>query len=457
MSSFSAITQASQALQAFQDALSTTGNNIANANNAGYSRETTTFGENPAQGIYTANGQMFLGTGVNVASINRMRNMFLTAQNLASASNLGQTNAQLAGGQQIQGLFTDATGTGISNDLTTFYNSWSSLASQPNSANLQAVQQAGITLTTDVRDTYANLQQLTSQANGQASQTIQQIQALATQIANLNGQIRTQSAGGGQPNMLLDQRDQAVQQLSTLVNVSTQTLADGTMAINVNQFDLVDSAGAHAFPTTFNATTGTVTSGGDTYNVTGGQLAGNFATVTSIAGAMSNLDSLANSMRTQVNSLMSTGTTANGTTGQNFFNDANPQTGAVNFNLDPAVLADFKNIATGTSGNTGDTTLALQIADSSTQSVAALGNQTTSDFYTSLVSGVGQQVASATNTLSTQTAVSTQIQNQIQSISGVSVDQEMSNMVQYQRSYQAAAETLNIVNSTLTDLMSILH
>src|SRR5579862_8355248 len=110
MNSFSAITQASQALQAFQDALSTTGNNIANANNPGYSRETVTFGQDPTTTIYSPNGQLFLGTGVNVAAIDRMRNMFLTAQNLASSSNLGRTNAQLSGGQQVQALFTDATG-----------------------------------------------------------------------------------------------------------------------------------------------------------------------------------------------------------------------------------------------------------------------------------------------------------------------------------------------------------
>ena len=457
MSSFSAITQASQALQAFQDALSVTGNNIANANTPGYSREVATFATDPAQTIYSLNGTQQIGTGVSIASINRMSSMFLQAQNLASSSNLGQTNAQLSGGQQIQSLFTDASGSGISNDLTTFYNSWSSLASQPNSANLQAVQQAGITLTTDIRNTYSNLQQLSSQASGQASQTIQQIQGLATQIAQLNSQIVTQSSGGGQPNQLLDQRDAAVQQLSSLVNVSTQNLPDGGLAVNVNQFDLVDSSGANTFPTTFNAASGTVTSAGASYNITGGQLAGNFSTINSISGSMSNLDSLANTLSTQVNTLMSTGITANGTTGQNFFNDTNPQTGAVNFNLDPAVLASYNNIATGTSGNAGDTGLALQIAGTANQAVAGLGNQTTSSYYDSVVTGVGQQVATATSTLSTQTAVSTQIQNQIQSVSGVSVDEEMTNMLQFQRSYQAAAQALNIANSTIGDLLTMMQ
>lgn len=457
MSAFSAITQASQALQAFQDALSVTGNNIANANSPGYSRQVVTFGQDPEQEIYSPNGQQFFGSGVNIASVNRMTSMFLQAQNLKSSSSLGQTNAQLSGGQQVQALLTDASGSGVSNDLTTFYNAWSALASQPNSANLQAVQQAGVALTADVRNTYANLQTLSSQASGQATSTIQQIQGLANQIAQLNNQIRTQGAGSGQPNTLLDQRDQAVQQLSSLVNVSTQLQADGSMSINVSQFDLVDSAGAHTFPTTFNAAAGTVTSGTNSYTIASGQLAGNFSTINSVSGAMGNLDSLANAMRTQVNSLMSTGKTANGTTGQNFFNDSIPQTGAVNFNLDPNVLADYKNIATGTSGNTGDTTLAQQIASSQNSQVAALGNQTTSTYYNSLVTSVGQQVATATSTLSTQTAVATQIQNQIQSISGVSIDQEMTNMLQYQRSYQAAAQALNIANSTLTSLLNMMQ
>lgn len=455
MSTFSAITQASQALQAFQDALSVTGNNIANANSPGYARETVTFAQNPAEEIYSPNGQQFIGTGVNIASISRMTNMFLQAQYLTSSSNLGQTNAQLAGGQQVQALFTDATGTGISNDLTAFYNSWSALASQPNAANLQAVQQAGSTLASDISGTYGNLQQLSTQANGQASQTIQQIQGLATQIAQLNNQIISQSAGGGQPNALLDQRDQALQQLSSLVNVSTQTLPDGAIAVNVNQFDLVDQGGAHTFPTTFNATNGTVTdASGASYNVTGGQLAGNFATINQISGAMGNLDSLADSLRTQVNTLMSAGTTGNGTTNQNFFNT---QAGAATMGLDPAVASDYNNIATGVSGNTGDTGIAQQIADSQNTAVAALGNQTTSAYYDSVVAGVGQQVSTATSTLSTQNAVSTQIQNQIQSISGVSVDQEMTNMLQYQRSYQAAAQALNIANSTLTDLLNMMQ
>ncbi len=456
MSTFSAINVASQALQAFQQALNVTGTNLANANPPGYSRESVTLGQEQSNPYLTINGTtQWAGNGVTVATINRMSNMFLTAQSQRSATNLGQTGAQLSGSQQVQSLFPDASGSGISNDITQFYNSWSSLASEPNGANLQAVQQAGIALTTDVRNTYSSLQQLQAQANQQTTSTIGQIQSIANTIGQLNIQIQQESAGGGQPNALLDQRDQAVQQLSSLVGVTTSTAPSGAISVNVGEFDLVDSAGAHQFPTTFNAANGTVSSGADVYPISGGQLAGNFANLNSISSTMGSLDTLANTMTTQVNSLMSTGTTANGTTGQNFFNAAS--TGAVNFNLDPAVLADPNIIATGISGNTGDTGLAQNIANEQNTTVAGLGNMTTSNFYNSLVSNVGQAVATNTTTLSTQQAVDTQIQNQIQSVSGVSVDEEMSNMLVYQSSYQAAAKALTIANTVLGDLLGLIQ
>jgi flagellar hook-associated protein 1 len=123
MSTFSSINVASQALQAFQQALDVTGNNISNANTPGYARETITYAENPQNLVLSVSGESYVGTGTNVAGINAMRNMFLQAQSYASASNMGKTGSELTGSQQVQSLFTDATGSGISNDLTTFYNS----------------------------------------------------------------------------------------------------------------------------------------------------------------------------------------------------------------------------------------------------------------------------------------------------------------------------------------------
>lgn len=454
---FQTLSITSQALQAFQQALEVTGNNISNANTVGYSRQTVSYGQNQESPYFTIGGEQFVGNGVNIASIDRMRDQFLQAQSLSSATNLGSINTQVSGGQQIQTLFNDTNGTGIGNDLSVFYNSWSALAAQPNSANLLAVQRAGISLTTDVRNTYASLQQIQGQAASATNQTISQIQSLANQIDTLNKQITAATAGGGTPNTLLDQRDQAVQQLAGLVNISTHPQPNGSVIINVNQFDLVDSGSAHTFPTTYDATTGTVSDANGTYTITGGQLYGNFSQANNATGVMGQLDKFANALRTQVNSIMSTGMTGNGTIGQNFFNDSNPQTGAIDFNLDPAVLADPNNIATGTTGNAGDTALALEIANSATVPVASLGNASTTNFYSGVVSGVGASVADATSTQGTLQAVDTQIQSQIQSVSGVSLDEEMSNMLKFQQSYQAAAKALTIANSVMDDLLNMVQ
>jgi flagellar hook-associated protein 1 FlgK len=453
--SFSAINIASQALQAFQQALDVTGNNVSNSSTAGYSRQVANFSEAPSTEFSTMTGQAWMGNGVSMGSVTGIRDLFLQAQSNNSASGLGQTNAQLAGGQQIQSVFTDTTGSGIANDLSSFYNSWSSLASQPTTAMRLQVQQAGEQLATDVQHTYQQLGTMQTQAQQSTTQTIQQIQSLANTIAKLNIAIAGQSEGTNQPNSLVDQRDQAVSQLAGLVNINAHQLSNGEVIISVNQFDLVDQAGANTFPTNFNAANGTVSDANGTYNITGGQLAGEFSQTNSLTSVQGQLDNLANTLTTTVNSIMSSGTTANGTTNQNFFDSTS--TGAGSFAVDPAILADANNIATGVSGNSGDTSLAQQIANSSSTAIAGLGNQSTTDYYNAIVSGVGSQVAANQSAQSTQTAVASQIQAQIQSVSGVNVDEELSNMIQYQNTYQAAAKLLTVADAMMSSLINTIQ
>ena len=453
---FNTINMASRALQAFQSALDTTGNNISNVNTAGYSREAVNLTQSQSLTYYD-NGSKTLGQGVSVSSISRLRDMFLQAQSLTSASSLGQTDAVLSGGSSVQSVFGEPSTTGISSALTSFFNSWSGLSSNPGSAaSLQAVQSAGQTLATDISSAYASLQSVQAQTSSATQQTIQSIQSYASQIASLNDQIKVASTdSAASPNALLDQRDQAIQNLSKLVNVNTQTFSDGTIAVNVGEFDLVDKSGAHTFPSTVNPTNGTVSDGTTSYPISSGTLSGQMTSMATINSNMSQLDNIANNLRTSVNSLYKTGTNSSGTTGANFFNDSTPQTGAIDFALDPAIASNYNNIASGTSGNSGDGTLAGQIANVATTAQASLGGQSVTSYYSSMISTVANQVSYYTNQQSTQTALSTQITNQISSVSGVSTDEELSNMLQFQRSYQAVAEVLSTANTMISDLLTM--
>jgi len=451
---FDGINMATTALWASQQELDVTGDNVANVNTPGYSEQAVTVSEAPTSTYYSDGAQQQQGSGVTVDSVNRVRSALLDAQMNSAQSTLG-TYTSLSGNlQQVASVLNDTNGTGIGNDIDQFFNAWSALGSNPNSAGATtAVQQAGLNLTQDVQSAASQLNQLSGQANGQVQSTISQVNTLAKQIAGLNSQIVQAQATGESPNSLLDQRTQALSDLANLVNIQTNTNSDGSVSVNVSQFDLVDQGGAKGFPTTYNAANGTVGSAGATISVTGGQLSGLFQSINAIQGDQTQLDTIANTLTTQVNGLSTTGKTSTGTTGVNFFDPSS--TGAATFQLSSTVAANASSIAAGTSGNSGDGSLALKISNlQSSTTLPGLGGQTISGYYQGLIGQVGSSASTYQNSLSTQQAVITQITGQISTTSGVDLDTQMADMLKYQQSYSVAARALSIFQQTTEDLLT---
>lgn len=465
MGAFDGIGNAAAALRAFQRELDITGNNIANVNTPGYSRQVADLAQGYPEDFWS-NGQMQqVGTGVTVASVNRIRDMFLEAQQNSSQSDLGKYDALAGGLSQVESVMNDTSGTGIGNSLDQLFNAFSALASNPSDPGARTqVQLAASNLSQKIRSAYQQLDQIQSQFASAATGTKADIDGLTKSIADLNSAIRAKEAAGETPNSLLDQRDQAVNALSNLVNIKTTNNSDGTVTIVSGQISLVDSQGNRPFPS-INAKTGVLTdANGTTYPApTSGKLAGLLQAVSAMGngvnGYKDQLDTLANTLRTQFNSVMKTGTNANGTTGIGLFNDSNPQTGAIDFDLSAAVKADPKNIATGM-GAAGDGSLALKLAQLKTQTIAGLGSSsgsTISDYYTNMIGQVGRDSASFQSSLQTQTSVVQQVQSQIQSVSGVNLDDEMANMMRFQRSYQAAAKVLSVFDQTTQDVIGLIR
>lgn len=456
-SPFQGIETASRALHAFQRSLDTTGHNIANVNTVGYSRQTVGLEATLANNEY-GNRLVSIGSGVNVTQVNRIRDAMIEARRQDAYSSQGRAEGNLGNLEKVQSIFLDVQGKGISTALDTFFNSWSALGSSPgNAANLLQVQSAGRDLAGKISSTYSQLKAQSDSQTTQVTQTISQIQSLADKIEKLNKQIRQEVAQGGSPNDLFDQRDDTIADLSKLVNINTSLGPDGTTSVFVGSFTLVDQVGSRQFPTTFNTGGSTVTDAVGTWDITGGKLKGLFDSANQTTGYMSQLDDLANSLRTQVNSIHSAAYSAAGTTGNLFFNDAVPQTGAANFALDAGVDANPSNIAIGNTSASGDSSAALALSALRNTSVAALGNRSLSTYFNDLVSTVGRDVSVAKNNVSTANALSEQIDAQIQDVSGVNLDDEMSNMLKFQRSYQAAAKVLNMMDQMMGDLIGMLN
>ena len=215
------------ALSAAYTALETTGNNIANANTPGYSREIVDL---QAQVGTSLNGS-YIGQGVTVAGITRAYDQLLTQQvDLAQAgSSQADTRATLLG--QVNNLFSATTGS-LGDVVNQFFSQLQTLTQQPSSlAVRQSVLSSGQQLAAGFGDAYSQLQQMQQSANAQIGQQIAGVNSTIAQIAQLNDQIATATAAGGSPNQLLDARDQAIQTLNQSIGVTTLKQSDGSINV----------------------------------------------------------------------------------------------------------------------------------------------------------------------------------------------------------------------------------
>lgn len=454
---FHGLNMASNALRAFQRALDVTGHNISNVDTPGYSRQTVDFRENDPTSFWLG-GLHSLGNGVTIGSVNRIRDAFLERRRLEATGDSGKFLQMADSLNNVQALFLEPGGSGIADAMDKFFNAWSALASNPNEPTVRMqVQQAGASLASRVRTTYQSLSDQANFTNESITGTLNRVQSLSNQIAELNGQIRHKQAEGAEPNDLMDLRDQALRELGTLVDITTYEQPDGGVNVYMNQLALVDGAGAVPTPMTFDTATNTLSNAAGTYDVRSGKLRGLFESAEQIKTYQGNLDNIANQLRTQVNAIHSTGVNPLGNTGVNFFNDSLPQSGAIDFDLDPAVAADPQAIVSSVGGVAGDGGLALSISRMRDQAQAGLGNVTFSRYFDNVVSDVGAKAEYWSAQVGTQNSMNEQIDRQIQAVSGVSLDDEMANMLRFQRSYQAAAKALSIFDQMTEDLINMVR
>jgi flagellar hook-associated protein 1 FlgK len=447
---------ANQALQAFQTALDITGENVTNVNTEGYTRQQVNLSASLAiDQIGTHPYQV--GTGVTIDGVSQIRNSLLDVSSWNAQSDLGKYGTLSTYMQGIQSAFPEPGANGISAAMTQFFNSWSGLASNPGaSAAKLTVQQAATTLTQRVQSTYGQLQQQAQSVKTTLAGTFDQADQLTQDIAKLNQQISTTAAGGSQANGLLDQRNLDIKKLSGLVDIQTTQNSDGSLNVYTNGFNLVDKGGSNNIPRNYDASTMTLTDGTHTVPIQSGQITGLIQSLGKINSTEQQLDTMANSLKSQVNAAYGGGKNATGQTGQKFFNDADPQSGAIDFSVTQAILANSNAIATGPTGNAGDGATALAVSKLTSTPIAGLGAKSFGDYYTGMVGAVGTDAQYYTNAESTQTAVVQQISNQQQSVSGVNVDEEMSNMLKYQRSYEAAAKALSIFDQSTENLLQMI-
>jgi flagellar hook-associated protein 1 FlgK len=321
------------ALQAFQQAITVTSNNVANANTPGYDAESVNLVSAAPQ---ATGGGVPIGSGVLVAGISRAYNQAATGQLNTSQSSLGQLNALQTYTSQIDNLF-GTTAAGLSTALQNFYNGWSNVANNPTSTSArQALLGDAQALASNINTTSGQLNSLNSDVNNRIVADVQQINSYGASIATLNQQIVVGTASGTSqpPNELLDQRDQLVSKLSQLVGVTTTTDSNGALNVFVGNGQPLVLQGVTTnlttIPDQYNASQldiSSSTSNGNSISnaITSGDLGGLLAARTqAINPALNQLGQISTAITSGSNAQQNAGLNLSGQLGANLFSVAPP-------------------------------------------------------------------------------------------------------------------------------------
>jgi flagellar hook-associated protein 1 FlgK len=328
------------ALQALQQAIAVTSNNVANANTPGYDVESI----NLTSAAPQSNGSVTVGAGVDVAGVTRAFSQAETNQLNTSQSALGSLNAQQNYTNQIDNLF-GTTANGLTTALQTYFSGWSNVADNPTStAARQALLGDAQALASSFQSSSTQLNALNADVNTRITGDVTQINADAQSIAQLNQQIVAGSAGGQTPNTLLDQRDQLVSGLSQLVGVTTTANQDGSINVfigNGQPLVLENSTTTLAtVPDQFNASELQISSSALNGNsisgsITSGDLGGLLQARSQIINpALNQLGQIATALSQSANAQQNSGLDLNGNFGANLFSIGGPTATASSSNTD---------------------------------------------------------------------------------------------------------------------------
>jgi len=465
-----------QSLSVQQEATAIAGQNLANVNNPAYADEQLVVQE--ATPLETLTGEE--GTGVDAVSITSMRDAFLDAQIAAEGSVTGSLTSQQSALQEAEAyLDEELSGTsnssdsaasssnGLTADLSNLFSSLQTLTTDPgNISDRQTVIQSAQQLTEQFNQVSSGLNTVTSNLNSSIQSGVTSANQDLSQIASLNQQIMEAQDSGGTADQLADEREQIIENLSGYVNLTTSAQSDGAVNVSIGGVTMVSGDTALANLQTYTNASGNLmvlareTTTGLEYGLTlsGGSIEGSItARDGTVATLQSSLNALASQLIFSFNQVYSGGYDLNGNNLQTYFFTGS---GAGSIGVNSTVVNDPRTFqAAAGPGDPGDNTVALALANLAdepiTNATTGFNNQTLSQYYSQAVGTFGSSLQSVNEQLANSTSVAQMLTTQRDSASGVDTDTEMTNLLQFQKAYEASAELVTTVNEMLETLVTM--
>ncbi len=473
---FSALSTSAGTLDAIERSLDVTQNNVSNASTPGYASQTAALTALPFDTIGgLAGGVQFTGSR--------------TSRDESAEQFVQQQNTELGTAQAITGFLStlqtgfDVTGSaGVDGALTQLYGSFSALSQDPNSASArQQVLVGAQSVALAIRGLASATSQASASAGQQIASTVEQINQLASTIQQLNQQIQSSS----QPDPNVDANlHQSLETLSGLANITTSFAADGTVNVLVNgQIPIVLGTSSYSlgsgrapasstalYPAGNPSQIITDSSGRDiTSQITGGQLGGLLqvrnVVLPSIQGdteQVGSLNQLAQGLADRVNALLTSGESSAGpppVSGVPLFqySAGNPTTVAATLQVTSITGSQIATIDPGPPYSANGVAQKLGDLPTSSNSADQINGLTFDGFYAQISASFGQTLSSAQSQQDQQTAALAQAQSLRSQVSGVSLDEQAVDLVNFQKSYEATSKLVSVLNSLTETTINLIQ
>ncbi|RKX21108.1 MAG: flagellar hook-associated protein FlgK [Candidatus Zixiibacteriota bacterium] len=449
-----------RALLSHQFSLQTIGHNIANVNTPGYSRQRVNVTTHSPE-LSTIGP---LGTGIEVTDVRQIRDLFLGEQLREDNKLLGQWQYKSKVFSQIESLFNEPFDNSLGEQLNEFWSAWADLATGDQTAR-DALLSTSNELTNSFHQLANQLENLRTSIDKDLVNFTKEINRYTKEIASINSQIQSQEIGNAKSNDLRDIRDRLVDELSLLVDVNTIEKQNGAYIVYMGSMALVDG------PDQMEVGIDIVKKSGAAKNTliwsntsqellnTNGELKGLMDVRDEIIPEyLDDLHELASTLMNEVNNQHSQGYGLDGSTGINFFDDSFNDAFTIKINgelfANPSKIAASSSLDAYGQVNPGDLTNALAMHELGDKKLMVNNSASISDFYNNLVGKLGVESREAGSFENNYKLLVNQVEASKQAVEGVSLDEEMTNMIKAQHAYDAAARVITTMDQALDTVIS---
>ncbi|NLV89648.1 MAG: flagellar hook-associated protein FlgK [Tissierellia bacterium] len=445
-------------LQASRQSLNTVSHNISNSNNKNYVRQSVLHATNPY--TVTQVGRLEIGTGVNIGEIRQIRDEFLDLKLRREISSFGYHYAKSQILEDVEAVFNEITSSGLQSVMDDFWNNWNELYKEPESLTIRGlVHEASVAFVDTVNHLSTQLSNIKMNLNNQILIKVDETNKLLNRIGELNHQIKLVEGEKSKEkaNDFRDERNALLDRLAELIPVTAYENSFGEAIVHLRGKELVsgnfistidieqDSDGlAHIY---FHNTNEKIDLNGL------GELGGFIdARDESVTYYMDRLDILVHTVATEINKLHSNGVDLLGDTGTDFFVGVdNLQNAAANIRVNPD-LFNFNKIAISQSGAIGDGVIAKDIYE--LRNTKLFDDMTVDDYYRDILLSLGLEREASRTIATNQEFLIKSIDEKRKSISAVSLDEEMADMIKFQHSYVANSRVINAVDEMIETIVN---